>query len=122
MNECGFKLPSIEFKLNNRLSRTLGRCCKLSNYEFRIELSKKYVQGCIETGNIRRLEQTILHELAHTLPNGYDHGKTWKSYVNIINAKFGYEITRLTSVPNELGNIGLKMGLWYVVIVVVKNI
>lgn len=111
MNNCGFELPRIEFKLNGRFTSTLGRCIELDNGEFLIELSKKYTQGCIEIGNIRKLEETILHEMAHSLPNGYDHGKIWKSYVDIINAKFGYEISRLTAVPNEVRQYWIKDGV-----------
>ena len=111
MDECGFELPRIEFKLNGRFSRVLGRCKNLGDKEYMIEISKKYAQGCIETGNIRKLEQTILHEMAHALPNGYDHGKVWKSYASIINDKFGYEISRVTTVSNEIRQYWIKDGV-----------
>jgi predicted SprT family Zn-dependent metalloprotease len=111
MNDCGFELPRIEFKLNGRFTSTLGRCIKLRDKEYMIEISKRYAQGCIETGNIRKLEQTVLHEMAHTLPNGYDHGKIWKSYADIINTKFGYKISRLATVPNEIRQYWIKDGV-----------
>ena len=111
MNDCGFTLPNIEFKLNGRFTSTLGKCTKLIDKEYMIEISKRYAQGCIETGNIRRLEQTILHEMAHTLPNGYNHGEIWKSYADIINTKFGYEISRLVTVPNEIKRYWIKDGV-----------
>lgn len=111
MVKCGFELPRIGFTLNNRLSKALGRCIGLDDGEFRIEISKKYVQGCIETGNIRRLEQTILHEMVHTLPFAFNHGKVWKIYTDIINDKFGYEISTLTTVPNEIRQYWIKDGV-----------
>lgn len=111
MDECGFELPSIEFKLNGRFTSTLGRCMRLTDNEYIIEISKKYAQGCIETGNIRKLEQTVLHEMAHALPFGHTHGKVWKIYADIINDKFGYEIARLDSVPNEIREYWIKDGV-----------
>ena len=112
MNECGYELPPTTFTLNGRLSKTLGRCYRLGDGEFGIEISKNYAEGCIETGNIRQLEGTILHEMAHTLPFAFNHGKVWKIYTDIINDKFGYEIERMSSVPNEVREYTVKDGVY----------
>ena len=42
---------------------------------------------------IEELKHTVIHELLHTCPRCWGHGKTWMKYVRILNKKYGYELT-----------------------------
>ena len=111
VNDCGYKVPTIEYKLNSRLSRTLGRCSKRSSTKWLIEIGTDFYQGCIASGNVELVKQTLLHEICHSLPNGLNHGEVWKRYADNINNNFGYDISRLTSVPNEVKEYSIKDGV-----------
>lgn len=101
MGDLGFELPrQIEYKLNNRLKRTLGRCRKIiEGEEYIIEIATFMVDVAIEINDDVELMNTILHEMCHALPNCYNHGDVWKSKANIINDKYGFTISRTTSLP-----------------------
>ena len=108
-NECvkllkETKIPihgSLVFSVNSRLSRTLGRCKKLWN-GFEIEI-QSYI---LENANTDGLKGVIIHELLHTCPECFNHGKTWKKYARIINEKYGFDISRTTC----LEDIGINEG------------
>lgn len=38
------------------------------------------------------LKQIIIHELIHTCPRCWSHGKTWKKYAMIMNTAYGYSL------------------------------
>lgn len=99
----GVTLPKIKYSVNSRLSKSLGRTLRTTGSNtMGIELSKKYLEGCLKTNSLELIEETLLHELCHTLPNCFDHGSVWQRHVNRINRKYGYNISRQTRVPNEI--------------------
>ena len=78
--------------------RTLGRCCKkgsrkrYSEYDYYIEISGHTL------GNTEKsLRNTIIHELIHTVPDGFCHTGEWKKWAKYVNARTDYKIQRLAS-------------------------
>jgi hypothetical protein len=78
--------------------RTLGRCCKkgsrkkYSEYDYYIEISGHTL------GNTEKsLRNTIIHELIHTVPDGFCHTGEWKKWAKYVNSRTDYKIQRLAS-------------------------
>jgi len=68
------------YQYNDRMVKTLGRC--YYNKQL-LEFSLSYV----DLNPIEKLEDTILHEIAHALaPRGAGHGYLWKSIARRIGA------------------------------------
>lgn len=51
----------------------------------------------MEENPVRLLEETIIHELLHTMPNCFDHGKLWQRYAAKVNQAYGYAVSRVAS-------------------------
>ena len=45
----------------------------------------------------KRLEETIVHEMIHTIPGCFNHGNQFKYYCMLLNHKFGFNLSRTTS-------------------------
>ena len=102
MKNLGFKLPDkIQYKLNNRFKSALGRCTRYSNNDVKIEFATYYIKYNLLRNDDMKIMETILHELAHTLPDSFSHNKTWKENVDKINKKHGFNITRTTSMSDN---------------------
>lgn len=96
-----------EVVINNRTKRRLGACRVERRFpnemRYTIELSKN-VLDCGE----RELCGIIAHELIHTCPQCFNHGKKWKEYGEKA-AALGYTVKR-TAEYKDLG-IGEPEGL-----------
>ena len=87
----------VAVEVNPRLRRAVGRCVIVKTYfygekDFKIELNPAVVQDSVPDSE---LETTILHELLHTCPGCWNHGKTWRSYAAKVNRAYGYNVARL---------------------------
>jgi predicted SprT family Zn-dependent metalloprotease len=91
---CGFTLPTkIEYKLNYRFTAKFGQCkLQHSTQKYTIDIAGKYFEAYLEAGQVKEMEDTILHEMCHALPDGMTHGYGWTKYTKVINSKFGYNI------------------------------
>lgn len=82
-----------EIVINSRTKKRLGACyrkaCAAGGEEFTIEISKRALN--IEE---RQLHSIIAHELLHTCPGSFDHGKKWKEYGKKAENLLGYKIRR----------------------------
>ncbi len=82
-----------EIKVNSRVKRRLGGCMiekkPLCAPTYTIEISK-HALDCSED-DIKRI---IAHELLHTCPGCFDHGKKWQTYGALVEKQLGYEIRR----------------------------
>lgn len=98
MDSCGLVLPqNITYSMNARFTKSMGRCKKTTrglNVSYQIELAKCYFEEYMKQGKYMEMEDTILHEMCHTLPNCFDHGDEWLRVVGIVNKNFGYHIKR----------------------------
>ena len=96
-------------KLNNRLSRTLGRCRYKRDYlgeryPYVIEIQTLYLEHGIE----KEIKSTICHELIHSASDCLFSGHTgnWKRYAEIMEKCYPnkYIIKRTTTVSNQYAN------------------
>jgi len=86
----------VAVEVNPRLRRAVGRCTIVKTYycgekDFKIELNPAVVEDSVPDSE---LETTILHELLHTCPDCWNHGKTWSYYAAKVNQEYGYHVAR----------------------------
>lgn len=83
-----------EVRLIGSRSR-FASCCprgyskKYTEYDFYIEMS-----GHILQNTEKSLRSVLIHELLHTMPEGYDHRGEWKKWAKYVSEKTGYNIKR----------------------------
>ena len=87
----------VAVEVNPRLRSAVGRCCIVKTYfcgerDFKIELNPAVVEDSVPDSE---LETTLLHELLHTCPDCWNHGKTWSYYAERVNRAYGYNVARL---------------------------
>ena len=91
----------VTVAVNNRLSRALGVCkrhreCCFSSaepvYRYEIEINPVLLD---ERVSQTQLEETILHELLHTVNGCFCHTGKWLELANMVNGEYGYHIQRL---------------------------
>lgn len=79
--------------INNKTRKRLGACLRKTDScgreAFSIEISAK-VLAC----NDFQLSCIIAHELLHTCPGSFNHGKKWKEYGQKTEKLLGYHIKR----------------------------
>lgn len=76
-----WELIGWKVKINNRLTRALGRCCYTTKT---IELQGRYVKD----NTVAQVTDTILHEIAHALAgHSAGHGSEWKMWAVRVGAK-----------------------------------
>lgn len=67
-----------------------GLCSDDGYYEnFTITISSDLIQ---EICPLTELKQIIIHELIHTCPRCWSHGRTWSKYALIMNDIYGYSL------------------------------
>ena len=69
-----------------KTKKTLGRCYSMYGM-FRISLSK-YLLECSE----QLIKNVIAHEIIHTVPYCFNHGRNFQYYANLVNYKLGYNV------------------------------
>lgn len=73
------------FRVNNRLSRALGRCVRGHKGKF-IEIGGAYIRSASHED----IMDTIAHEIAHAAAWDFDghwgHGKEWKKWCKVVGA------------------------------------
>lgn len=89
----GFDSSRIsEIKFSPTMTKSWGNT-KYNPYQSKYTISLNKVL----LPNKRALEQTLLHELIHTLPGCMNHGKKWKTVADYCNNVYGYNISRTNS-------------------------
>lgn len=106
LDVCKSQLDSIGIKygeidkviINTRSKKTFAVCHYHGKTDkFSIEVMEF---GC----NLRtdeEIQNTIMHELLHTVKNCFNHGAMWKAVAEIVNHKFGYKVSRTGSFSKE---------------------
>lgn len=91
--ECG-EITSVT--VNPRFTRSLGRCHRSRHtnfhpWRYRLEFSPVLMtDACTQ----KEFENTMLHELLHTVEDCFDHTGKWKRLAESVNARYGYHIQR----------------------------
>lgn len=91
-----------EIKINNKAKARFGACKikkSILGKSFTIEISSEILE-C----DIKMISEVIIHELLHTCPGCFNHGKKWKLYCNEVERSLGYRITR----TQKYEDIGLE--------------
>lgn len=83
-----------EVRLNGSRSRMAtyydrGGRKAYTEYDYYIEIS-----GHILQNTEKSLRSVLIHELLHTMPEGYDHRGEWKKWAKYVSEKTGYNIKR----------------------------
>lgn len=84
---------------NGRITKKWGYSRKHSDGTFSISISSALRESDIPDN---ALISVILHELLHTCPGCFDHGKQWKKYGKMIKDAYGIKI-RTTSDAYDMG-------------------
>lgn len=102
-NECMEELDAldipysndVEFRINTRAKRRWGKVSRLPDGGFRIEINSSLLDESNDC--LRGLKNTIIHELLHTCDGCMNHGKNWKDYAEMVNARYDYGVKRCNS-------------------------
>ena len=86
----------ISITINNRLSRSLGRCRRKYG-DFYIELAGKVARDDVDLHFIKNI---IMHELVHTMPGCFNHGPEFHRIGDMVSRKLGYHIDTHETVEN----------------------
>lgn len=98
-------------RINSRAKTRLGCCIqKRESSSFVIELSSRLTDAP-ETA----CRQTLAHEIIHTCRGCLNHGELFKKYAAMMNAAFGYNISR-TSDPEGMGVKSGKENAKYILV------
>lgn len=93
------KITSVT--VNTRATRRYGQTSKITHWTphgseitYKINIAAALL---MEENPAEQLEDTLLHELLHTLPNCFDHGAIWQSYAEKVNQAYGFHISRVAT-------------------------
>lgn len=105
------EIGEVNINLSKRNNQRYGACKqtepdKSTKYveEYRGRKAIRYFKFCkhnIEISpwvmelNEDIIKNTIMHELIHCMPGCSNHGEYFKKYANYVNAKLGYDISRV---------------------------
>ncbi len=84
-----------EWKINNRARSRWGQCRLETDGTYSIQISESLLTD--DRISEKACKETIIHELLHTCKGCMKHQGRWKAYATIMNAKYGYNIKRVTS-------------------------
>lgn len=87
----------VDVVINTRAKKRWGRCSK-KPYGFVIEVNQQLLDDKITDVSTKT---TIIHEIIHTCPGCMNHGEKWKKWADVMNKKYGYNITRTTSAEDK---------------------
>ena len=79
-----------EIKINNRAKARFGACKvkkSILGKSFMIEISSEILE-C----DTKMISEVIIHELLHTCPGCFNHGKKWKLHASKVESLLGYRI------------------------------
>lgn len=79
---------------NKRFVRVWGRCHRNNDGTFKIEINPKILQDTVPDKSI---ENTIMHELIHTIDGCWSHTGKWKEMARYVNSNLNQTISRTTS-------------------------
>ena len=92
--DCDIPFVDCPVTASKRMSRAWGNCHwtrRGGTESFKIHINHILLDDSVSD---KALENTILHELLHTVKGCQDHGAKWSHYADIVNREYGYDIRR----------------------------
>ena len=89
----------VDVAWNSRLSTTLVRC-KKAPAGFRLEFNPTALALCTPTG----FHEVIAHEVIHTLPGAFNHGRDFKRYAAILSNVTRVKVARVCADENVIAH------------------
>ncbi len=99
---CKQEEPDTKYKIVTRSRRKIF--IKYEKYNRHIIEISKWV---LELNN-NIIKNTIMHEIIHCFPFCSNHGKQFKMYAKYINARLGYNISRLGNKKEDYDNSNVQ--------------
>lgn len=98
LDSMGIEVGTItDLKTNSRFSSTLGRCHRTRDYwgdfTYKIEINPVLLNDGVTQ---KQLENTMIHELLHTVDGCFSHTGKWLQLARRVNREYGYQIQRQT--------------------------
>lgn len=87
-----------EIKLNNRLSRSWGRCLTKDHNTFWIEIQGKFAQDEYSTND--QVIAVICHEIIHTCDGCWNHGYKFMQYGKLLTDAYGIKVSTTDTAEN----------------------
>lgn len=84
-----------KWSVNHRAKKRWGSCKRKPGEGYEIEISSVLLFD--DRVSEKACKETIIHEILHTVQGGNGHTGRWKMFAEQINAKYGYNIKRVTS-------------------------
>lgn len=82
-----------ECTVNTRAKGRYGQC-KVRNGVYTINISSRILEDYVPT---KSLMTVLCHEILHSVKGCMNHGEKWKSYAELVNDCYGYNITTTSS-------------------------
>ena len=107
ITEVKFRYPEIKWGevrsvvLDNAIKR-FGYCQKNTDGTYKISISR------LTFKDESKLNNTVVHELLHTVQGSSGHGKVWQRNAAYMTRKTGMLITRTSQVPEAIKEESLK--------------
>lgn len=121
LQDCIKKVESVgetvlpihpKVNVNKKLRSTLGYC---KCYDKPVEIDVSEIT--FELSPMSAIEDTIMHEVIHAVPDCDNHGEKWKTVADKINKKYGYNIKRTAN----LADMGISKDVFYKYLIICKN-
>ncbi|SFB99517.1 SprT-like domain-containing protein [Butyrivibrio sp. YAB3001] len=81
--------------INTRAKKRWGYCRKEIDGTYEIQIAQQLLFD--DRISDKACKETIIHEILHTCPGCMNHKEKWKSFAQLMNDKYGYNIKRTTS-------------------------
>jgi len=72
--------------------------CQRTPAGFTIKINQRLLADGVDKNG---LLTTVMHEILHTCPDCWNHGKVWKAYAAKVKQEFGYDVKRTTSAEEK---------------------
>ncbi|MCR5343321.1 MAG: hypothetical protein K6E70_08165 [Butyrivibrio sp.] len=93
--DCGIEIGQVKsWSINSRARSRWGQCRKEVDGTFSIQISDRLLEDDRITE--KACKETIIHEILHTCKGCMTHQGKWKTYADMMNLRYGYNIKRIT--------------------------